>query len=74
MTTFPHDFYPGTEWRSMMLWGADEIPLADEALGAPAARVRADLSVAAFTGEDGLVVDCVEGVMRGIPASGSSWM
>ncbi len=46
-TTFPHDFYPGTEWKSMMLWGADEIALADEALGAPAARVRADLAVAA---------------------------
>src|SRR5215831_7503319 len=30
-----------------MLWGADEIALADEALGAPAARVRADLAVAA---------------------------
>jgi endoglucanase len=47
VTTFPHDFYPGTEWKSMMLWGADEIALADEALGAPAARVRADLAVAA---------------------------
>jgi len=47
MTTFPHDFYPGTEWKSMMLWGADEIALADEALGAPAARVRADLAAAA---------------------------
>src|SRR5499427_7975445 len=47
VTTFPHDFYGGTEWKSMMLWGADEIALADEALGAPAARVRADLAVAA---------------------------
>jgi len=47
VTTFPHDYYPGTEWKSMMLWGADEIALADEALGAPAARVRADLAVAA---------------------------
>jgi len=47
VTAFPHDFYPGTEWKSMMLWGADEIALADEALGAPAARVRADLAVAA---------------------------
>jgi hypothetical protein len=47
VTVFPHDFYPGTEWKSMMLWGADEIALADEALGAPAARVRADLAVAA---------------------------
>jgi hypothetical protein len=30
-----------------MLWGAAEIALADEAAGAPAARVRADLSAAA---------------------------
>ena len=22
VTTFPHDYYPGTEWRSDMLWGA----------------------------------------------------
>jgi len=47
VTVFPHDFYGGTEWKSMMLWGADEIALADEALGAPAARVRSDLAVAA---------------------------
>jgi hypothetical protein len=47
VTTFPHDYYPGSEWKSAMLWGADEIALADEALGAPAARVRADLAVAA---------------------------
>jgi hypothetical protein len=47
LTTYPHDYYPGTEWRSDMLWGAAEIALADEALRAPAARVRADLAVAA---------------------------
>jgi endoglucanase len=47
VTTFPHDYYPGSEWKSAMLWGADEIALADEALGAPAAQVRADLAVAA---------------------------
>jgi endoglucanase len=47
VTTFPHDYYPGTEWKSAMLWGAAEIALADEALGAPAARVQADLAVAA---------------------------
>ena len=46
LTTFPHDYYPGTEWKSDMLWGAVEIALADEALHAPAARVRADLAVA----------------------------
>ena len=32
VTTFPHDYYPGTEWKSAMLWGAAEIALADEAL------------------------------------------
>jgi len=47
VTTFPHDYYPGTEWKSAMLWGAAEIALADESLHAPAARVRADLAVAA---------------------------
>ncbi len=47
LTTFPHDYYGGTEWKSDMLWGAAEIALADEALHAPAAQVRADLAVAA---------------------------
>jgi endoglucanase len=47
VTTFPHDYYPGSEWKSAMLWGAAEIALADEALGAPAAQVKADLAVAA---------------------------
>ena len=47
VTTFPHDYYPGSEWKSAMLWGAAEIALADEALGAPAAQVNADLAVAA---------------------------
>ncbi len=47
VTTFPHDYYPGSEWKSAMLWGAAEIALADEALGTPAAQVRADLAVAA---------------------------
>src|SRR6516165_9912704 len=47
VTTFPHDYYPGTEWKSAMVWGAAEIALADEALHAPAPRLRADLAVAA---------------------------
>jgi endoglucanase len=47
VTVFPHDFYPATQWKSDMLWGAAEIALADEETGAPAARVRADLSMAA---------------------------
>jgi hypothetical protein len=47
VTAFPHDFYPATQWKSDMLWGAAEIALADEAAGAQAGQVRADLSVAA---------------------------
>ena len=47
VTTFPHDYYPGTEWTSDMLWGAAEIALADEALGVGRGRLRADLQVAA---------------------------
>src|SRR5215472_5101516 len=47
VTAFPHDFYPATQWKSDMLWGAAEIALADEATGATSARVRADLSAAA---------------------------
>jgi hypothetical protein len=47
VTAFPHDFYPATQWKSDMLWGAAEIALADEAAGAPAGRVRADLAAAA---------------------------
>jgi hypothetical protein len=47
VTTFPNDFYPGTEWKSDMLWGAAEIALADEALHAPGGQLRADLRVAA---------------------------
>jgi hypothetical protein len=46
VTTFPNDYYGGTEWKSDMLWGAAEIALADEALGAPASQVRADLLAA----------------------------
>jgi hypothetical protein len=47
VTAFPHDYYPGTEWKSDMAWGAAEIALADEATGAKAARLRADLTTAA---------------------------
>ena len=47
VTTFPYDYYPGTEWKSDMLWGAAEIALADEATGAPAAQLNADLATAA---------------------------
>jgi endoglucanase len=47
VTAFPHDYYPGTEWKSDMAWGAAEIALADEATGAPAGRLHADLATAA---------------------------
>jgi endoglucanase len=47
VTTFPYDYYPGTEWKSDMLWGAAEIALADEATGAPAAQLQQDLATAA---------------------------
>jgi endoglucanase len=47
VTAFPDDYYPGTEWKSDMLWGAAEIALADEATGAPAAQLHADLVTAA---------------------------
>ena len=47
VTAFPHDYYPGSEWKSDMLWGAAEIALADLAAGAPGARLQADLATAA---------------------------
>ena len=47
VTTFPYDYYPGTEWKSDMLWGAAEIALADKATGAPAGQLSADLATAA---------------------------
>jgi endoglucanase len=47
LTAYPDDYYPGTEWKSDMLWGATEIALADEALGVPRPVLRADLAVAA---------------------------
>jgi hypothetical protein len=47
VTTLPNDFYPGTEWKSDMLWGAAEIVLADEAAGVRGRRLRADLRLAA---------------------------
>jgi endoglucanase len=47
VTAYPDDYYPGTEWKSDMLWGATEIALADEALGVPRPVLRSDLAVAA---------------------------
>jgi len=48
VTTYPYDYYPGTEWKSDMLWGAAEIALADEATGASAAQLQTDLGTAAY--------------------------
>ncbi|HEY1625498.1 MAG TPA: glycoside hydrolase family 9 protein [Streptosporangiaceae bacterium] len=48
LTTYPDDYYPGTQWKSDMLWGAAEIALADEAADAPAAQLQADLQTAAY--------------------------
>jgi endoglucanase len=47
VTTFPHDYYPGSEWKSDMAWGAAEIALADEALGGGRAHLHRDLATAA---------------------------
>jgi endoglucanase len=47
VTAYPNDYYPGTEWKSDMFWGAAEIALADERLGAPRAKLRQDLAAAA---------------------------
>ena len=47
VTAFPHDYYPGDQWKSDMLWGAAEIALASEAVHAPAPVVRSSLATAA---------------------------
>jgi endoglucanase len=46
LTAYPDDYYPGTEWKSDMLWGATEIALADEQLGVPRPVLRKDLAEA----------------------------
>jgi endoglucanase len=65
VTTYPYDYYPGTEWRSDMLWGAAEIALADEAAGASTATVRADLSTAAYWAK--------QYIAQGHPANGDTF-
>ena len=64
ITTFPNDYYPGTEWKSDMLWGAAEIALADEALHAPAWQLHNDLQVAAHWAN--------EYIAQGHPAGGDT--
>jgi len=46
ITAYPHDYYPGSEWKSDMLWGGAEIALADESLHVSTSKVRADLLTA----------------------------
>ena len=46
VTAYPHDYYPGSQWKSDMLWGAAEITLAQEALHAPRHEVQASYDVA----------------------------
>jgi endoglucanase len=65
LTTYPYDYYSGTEWKSDMLWGADEIALADEALHAPAATVHADLETAAYWAQ--------QYIAQGHPAGGDTF-
>src|SRR6202046_451699 len=47
VTAYPDDYYPGTEWKSDMLWGATEIALADERLCVPRSQLREALATAA---------------------------
>ncbi|HYA00719.1 MAG TPA: glycoside hydrolase family 9 protein [Candidatus Binatia bacterium] len=46
VTTFPHDYYPGTQWKSDMLWGAAEIALAEMDLRYPRQVVQRALDAA----------------------------
>jgi endoglucanase len=48
VTTWPHDYYPGTEWKSDMLWGADEIAMAEQDLHAAPGTIHAALETAAY--------------------------
>jgi endoglucanase len=51
ITAFPHAYYPGSEWKSDMLWGGTEIALADKALNVDATRSDADLKTAGYWAE-----------------------
>jgi endoglucanase len=48
VTTWPHDYYPGTEWKSDMLWGADEIAMAEQDLHEAPGAVHSALETAAY--------------------------
>jgi endoglucanase len=65
LTTYPDDYYPGTEWKSDMLWGAAEIALADEETGASYTQTQADLRTAAYWAR--------QYIAQGHPASGDTF-
>jgi endoglucanase len=65
VTAYPDDYYPGTEWKSDMLWGAAEIALADEATGASYAQTQDDLQTAAYWAR--------QYIAQGHPASGDTF-
>jgi hypothetical protein len=65
LTTYPDDYYPGTQWKSDMLLGAAEIALADEATGVPAAQLHADLGTAAYWAK--------QYIAQGHPADGDTF-
>jgi endoglucanase len=65
VTAYPNDYYPGTEWKSDMLWGAAELALADEATGASAAQLSSDLSTAAYWAK--------QYIAQGHPANGDTF-
>ena len=65
LTTYPDDYYPGSQWKSDMLWGAAEIALADEADGASATQIRSDLSAAAYWAK--------QYIAQGHPATGDTF-
>ena len=48
VTAYPDDYYPGTEWKSDMLWGATEIALADKGLACRAAAASRPRPAAAW--------------------------
>ncbi|HXL88780.1 MAG TPA: glycoside hydrolase family 9 protein [Streptosporangiaceae bacterium] len=65
VTTYPDDYYPGTQWKSDMLWGAAEIALADEATSASYAQTQADLQTAAYWAK--------QYIAQGHPATGDTF-
>jgi endoglucanase len=65
LTTYPDDYYPATQWKSDMLWGATEIALADEATGASYQQTQADLQTAAYWAK--------QYIAQGHPATGDTF-